>query len=118
MDSGRIKKIIAFSSDHKDEIASYYDSLNAENLEDYLAILSNYRNLCAHEDILYDHRTQRSIPDSKYHIKLNIDTKNSNNNTGSFATIVCVSVIWYFPPCGINTEPAPMEPSNFSTSPF
>ena len=38
----------------------------------YLPILSNYRNLCAHEDILYDYRTQRPIPDTTIHNNLNI----------------------------------------------
>ena len=37
-----------------------------------MTILSNYRNLCAHEDILYDHKTQKVIPDNKYHELLNI----------------------------------------------
>ena len=40
----------------------------------YLSLLANYRNLCAHEDILYDHITQRSIPDNKYHAFLDIPT--------------------------------------------
>jgi len=38
----------------------------------FLPLMSNYRNLCAHEDILYDHKTQRVIPNNKYHEKLNI----------------------------------------------
>ena len=38
----------------------------------YLPILANFRNLCAHEDIMYDHRTQRTIEDNKYHAYLNI----------------------------------------------
>lgn len=54
------------------EIARIYN-LDVETLTIYLAILSNYRNLCAHEDILYDHRTQKVIPDSRYHYALNID---------------------------------------------
>ena len=53
-------------------IANYYD-LDIETLSIYLSLLANFRNLCAHEDILYDHRTQRRIPDSKYHYLLNID---------------------------------------------
>jgi len=57
----------------KISISSNYD-VEPETLEIYLTILSNYRNLCAHEDILYDHRTQKSIPDSRYHYLLNIDT--------------------------------------------
>ena len=56
----------------KEEIASYYTNVNSENLGDYLAILSNYRNLCAHEDILYNHETQKGIDDTKYHALLDI----------------------------------------------
>ena len=56
----------------KEEIASYYDNIGPEDLEDYLSILSNYRNLCAHEDILYNHITQKSINDSKIHQDLGI----------------------------------------------
>lgn len=41
-------------------------------LESFLPILSNYRNLCAHEDIVFDHKTDRVIPDTEYHAKLNI----------------------------------------------
>ena len=41
-------------------------------LGDILVLLSNYRNLCAHEDILYDHKTERTIPDTKYHESMNI----------------------------------------------
>ena len=60
-------------SEDQEEIAEYY-KLNSLNLGIFLALLSNYRNLCAHEDILYDHTTQRSIPNNKYHEKLNIPT--------------------------------------------
>ena len=55
----------------QEEIASYYN-IDDDVLEDYLSILSNYRNLCAHEDILYNHETQKSIADSRYHELLNI----------------------------------------------
>ena len=77
---------------HEDqkEIAKVY-GLNIETLEIYLAILSNYRNLCAHEDIIYDHRTQRSIPNSIYHDKLNISKTDDVYNYGKndlFALII------------------------------
>ena len=38
----------------------------------YLSILSNYRNLCAHEDIVYENKTQKYIEDSRYHRMLKI----------------------------------------------
>jgi len=53
------------------EIADYY-KINPKDFSIYLSILANYRNLCAHEDILYDHTTQRSIPNNKYHQILEI----------------------------------------------
>lgn len=53
------------------EIAEIY-KVSHHDLSIYLSILANYRNLCAHEDILYDHITQRTIPDNKYHSFLDI----------------------------------------------
>lgn len=53
------------------EISSIF-GLSKEYLEDFLPILSNYRNLCAHEDIMFDHKTERCIPDTEYHKKMNI----------------------------------------------
>ena len=46
--------------------------LDLKSFEVYLSILSNYRNLCAHEDIVYENRTQKYIEDSFYHRALNI----------------------------------------------
>lgn len=55
----------------KEEIANYYE-IKSDVLDIFLSVTANYRNLCAHEDILFDHKTQRDIPDTKYHEKLNI----------------------------------------------
>ena len=63
------------------EISSFYN-LDVESLGIYLSILSNYRNLCAHEDILYDHRTQKQIPDTRYHYLLNIEMTDGEYNYG------------------------------------
>ncbi len=54
------------------KIAELY-RLDVETLTIYLSLVSNYRNICAHEEVLYDHRTQRSIPDCKYHQQLCIE---------------------------------------------
>ena len=56
----------------QDSIAKFY-GISSSTLELYLSLISNFRNLCAHEDILYDHRTQRSIPDNEVHAALNIE---------------------------------------------
>ena len=55
----------------KQEIADIY-GLDKETLKIYIQLLSNYRNLCAHEDIVFDHKTQVYIDDTKYHSLLGL----------------------------------------------
>lgn len=58
------------------EIAKNFN-VSAEDLSIYLPLLSNYRNICAHEDILYENKTQRMINDTVYHKMLGIDQVDS-----------------------------------------
>ena len=72
------------------EIADIFNTTPQE-LENFLVILSNYRNLCAHEDIVFEHKTERYIPDTIYHEKLNIDKMDSEYIYGKndlFAVII------------------------------
>ena len=62
-------------NEDKQEIAEVF-KIQPELLEDYLPILANYRNLCAHEDICYAHRTQKRILPTVYHSKLCIPKMN------------------------------------------
>lgn len=76
--------------DDKLAIAEYYN-LDVETLGIYIALLSNYRNLCAHEDIVYDHRTQKEIPDTRYHMELEVPTTNDEYVYGKddiFAVVI------------------------------
>ncbi len=57
--------------DDQKDISEVY-GISSESLVVYLQILANFRNLCAHEDILYDHRTQRYIDDTRFHDYLDI----------------------------------------------
>jgi len=47
-------------------------NIDVDTMSSYLTILSNYRNLCAHEDIVFSNKTQRVIGDTVFHRKLNI----------------------------------------------
>lgn len=53
-------------------ICKIYD-IPVDEFSNYLPILSNYRNTCAHEDILYENRTQKKIKGTLYHKLLNIE---------------------------------------------
>ena len=46
--------------------------ISTNYLENFLPVLSNYRNLCAHEDIVYERKTEKGIVNTTYHEKLNI----------------------------------------------
>ena len=66
-------------------------NISLEDFSTYLPILSNYRNLCAHEDILYDHKAQRNIEDTKFHEQLQIPKVNDEYIYGKndlFAVII------------------------------
>lgn len=65
------------------EIAKVYH-LKPESLINCLPILANYRNLCAHEDILFDNRSQKSISDTIYHQLLNIPKKEDEYIYGKY----------------------------------
>ena len=81
--------------DDKAEISNFY-KLNSEVLGIYLSLLSNFRNVCAHEDILYDHRTQRVIPDSHYHQVLNIPSNEDGYIYGKndlFSLVIMLKVL-------------------------
>ena len=74
----------------KNRISDVY-KIDSVTFSTYLHILSNYRNVCAHEDILYEHKVQRVIPDNKYHEFLNIEKKDDEYIYGKddlFAVII------------------------------
>ena len=74
----------------KNRISDVY-KIDSVTFSTYLHILSNYRNVCAHEDILYEHKVQRAIPDNKYHEFLNIEKKDDEYIYGKddlFAVII------------------------------
>ena len=71
-------------------IADVYN-LDSETLGNYIVLLSNYRNLCAHEDIVFENKTQRQISDTKYHRLLKIPITNDEYVYGKndvFALII------------------------------
>ena len=55
----------------QEDIANIY-GIDASTLTVYFPILANYRNLCAHEDILYENKTQKAIDDTVFHHLLKI----------------------------------------------
>ena len=85
---GELYTILQFN-DQK-EIAEVF-KVEVEALEEYLPILANYRNLCAHEDICYLNKSQATISNTLYHNLLNIPRLNGEYIYGKndlFALII------------------------------
>lgn len=93
---GMINELYAIlKPEDKISISEYY-KLDVETLGIYIGLLANYRNLCAHEDIVYDHRTQKVLPDSKYHRLLNIPIMNEEYIYGKndiFAVVIMLKTM-------------------------
>ena len=80
------------------EIANIY-SIDKDEFSLYLPILANYRNLCAHEDILYENKTQKAIGDTIYHQLLGIPKKDDEYIQGKydlFALIIIMKQLLQF----------------------
>ena len=59
----------------------------------YLPILANYRNLCAHEDILYENKTQKAIDDTIYHKLLKIEKVEDEYVKGKYDLFALVIIL-------------------------
>ena len=76
---GELFSILKYEDQNK--ICELYQ-LDIATMTIYLPILSNYRNLCAHEDILYENRTQKEIPNTIYHQLLDIPQTDGEYESG------------------------------------
>lgn len=85
-------------SEDQEDIANIY-GLEPNTLITYLPILANYRNLCAHEDILYENKTQKAINDTVYHQLLKIPKENDEYIQGKndlFALIIIMKQLLHY----------------------
>ena len=76
----------------QNSIAEVY-GLDADTLQNYLPILANYRNLCAHEDIVFENRTQRELGATIYHKLLKIEQEEGEYLQGRndiFALVIII----------------------------
>ena len=86
---------LILKDDDKEEVARVF-GVSVPYLEAFLPILSNYRNLCAHEDIVFDHKTEKVIPDTEYHKKLNIFKMDDEYIYGKNDIFAVIIIFKYF----------------------
>ena len=73
---GQISKLYTLlPSQIQSNISKNFPHVKEKTLEQYLKILTLFRNVCAHNERLYSFRTQIDFPDTKLHDKLGIPKK-------------------------------------------
>ncbi len=89
---GTLSKFYSLTThDIKAKISKNFDKVNEKQLEQYLSVITKFRNVCAHNERLYCYRTRNSIPDTSIHQKLNIPQKGTQYIYGKqdlFAVVI------------------------------
>ena len=56
----------------KTKVSRHFSAVSERDLNMYLRVLTNFRNVCAHNERLFSYRDRYDIPDTVLHAKLNI----------------------------------------------
>ncbi|MBR6682953.1 MAG: Abi family protein [Firmicutes bacterium] len=80
---GSLSKFYSYlTSDLQSKVAKHYTSVNRKQLEQYLSVLTKFRNVCAHNERLFSYKTRNDIPDTLLHQKLCIEKKGTQYSCG------------------------------------
>ena len=70
---GSLSKFYSFlTPDLKTKVAKHFDKVNTRQLEQFLSVITKFRNVCAHNERLFSYQTRNDIPDTLLHSKLAI----------------------------------------------
>ena len=62
------------TDDLRTKVAKNFPHVNRRQLRQFLVVVNQYRNVCAHSERLFSHRTSKDIPDMPMHVNLGIQT--------------------------------------------
>lgn len=89
---GQISKMYSFlQNDIQSKISQCYPFVNEKELKQYLKMLTDYRNVCAHNERLFSFRSHTDIPNTRLHTKLKIPINGTQYVMGKndvFAVII------------------------------
>ena len=80
---GSLSKFYCLTTpDIKAKISKNFEKVNEKQLEQYLSVITKFRNVCAHNERLYSYNTKNDIPDTSIHNKLGISKKGTQYISG------------------------------------
>lgn len=89
---GTLSKMYMFlTQDLQIKVSSNFRGINESQMCNILSVLSQFRNVCAHNERLFSHRVSESIPDLLMHKKLRIPKKGQQYRYGKsdlFAVVI------------------------------
>lgn len=89
---GALSKFYKFSTqDIQSKVAKNFAKVNQKQLEQYLSVITKFRNVCAHGERLFSYQTRNDIPDTALHTKLGIPRNGSQYTQGKrdlFAVVI------------------------------
>lgn len=89
---GTLSKFYSFTThDIRVKISKNFDKVNEKQLEQYLSVITKFRNVCAHNERLYSYTTKNDIPNTTLHQKLGIQKIGSQYTYGKrdlFALVI------------------------------
>ncbi len=89
---GSLSKFYTYTTqDIQSKVAKNFDSVNQKQLEQYLSVITKFRNVCAHGERLFTYQTRNDIPDTLLHQKLNIPKNGTQYSFGKhdlFAVVI------------------------------
>lgn len=89
---GSLSKFYSLSTpDIKVKVAKNFKCVTDKHLQQYLTVITKFRNVCAHSERLYSYQTNEDIPDTVLHAKLGIGKKGSQYISGKrdlFALVI------------------------------
>jgi abortive infection bacteriophage resistance protein len=91
---GQISKMYSFMpSDIQSKISHCYEAVNERELKQYLKVITDFRNVCAHNERLFLYRSHTDIPNTALHTKLHIPMTGTNYSSGKndlFALVIAL----------------------------
>ncbi|MDE5965890.1 MAG: Abi family protein [Lachnospiraceae bacterium] len=91
---GQISKMYSYmQSDIQSKISHCYEAVNERELRQYLKVITDFRNVCAHNERLFLYHSHTDIPDTVLHKKLGVPKIGSSYSVGKndlFAIVIAL----------------------------
>lgn len=91
---GQISKMYSFmQSSIQSKISHCYEAVNERGLKQYLKVITDFRNVCAHNERLFLYHSHTDIPNTALHAKLNIPVIGTSYASGKndlFALVIAL----------------------------